>query len=100
MLGVGQHIHFAKQGAGTGNVIVPAPGDDRPPAAPGNVGKTDMIACPVAAEEKGYPERYLRWQVGSEFGIEFRQIGGVEAERQGVLFRDVEIGLQGVSDKG
>src|SRR6185369_3977210 len=53
VLGMGQDVHLAEQGVGSGDEIVGAAGDDGAPAAPGDVREAYVIAVTCAAEEEG-----------------------------------------------
>ena len=100
MLGVRQDEVLAKESLGVGDIVILAAGNHRPPAAAGDIGEADVVAEAEAVEEEGNPERGGLGQVGNSLGREFRQISRVEAEGEGLLFEDKEVGLEGVADKG
>jgi len=53
----------------------------------------------MAAVEEGDPEGTLRGEVRGEVGSEVGEVRRVEAEGEGVLLRNVEVGLQGPPDE-
>ncbi len=57
------------------------------------------IAEAVAREEEGDAERRGRGQVGGEGRAQLGEVGGVEAEGEGLLLEDEEVGLEGVLDE-
>ena len=97
---MGKDKVLPEKAIGVGDEIIGGAGDDGPPAAPGDVGETDVVAEAEAAEEEGDPERRRLRQVGGRVGAELHQVGRIEAEGQGLLLQDKKIGFQGIADEG
>ncbi len=98
VLGVSQDVGLAEQTVGGGHVVVPPLGEHRPPAAAGDVGKTDVVGGAVAAGEIRHPERPVDGQIIGEITPQRLEVGRVEAEGERPFLGDEEVGLERVPD--